>query len=284
MKTSERTYSIQEVADLTGLASARLRAWERRHAVVRPTRQANGYRAYSARQVALLRALAQHVAGGGRIGTLIEQPMEALVAAAEAAARDTSPAGMMLEAVRAQDRDRLESLVSRQITRLGLGAFAAEVAAPLAQALGDQWALGTLPVAAEHLASEVVVPALKRGLRQGGAAGPVVLAGCLPGERHEWGVLGALARPHERGWRIHYLGPDLPLEDAVEAAWQVKPRVLALTGSTPAVVKSALRSIASLPSRLPPGITVTVGGKGAEAHARRLRTLGCRIGAEAFAA
>lgn len=284
MPATARTYSIHEVTALTGLASARLRAWERRHAVVRPARQANGYRAYSAPQVALLRALAQHVAEGGRIGTLIERPLEELIAAAEAAAKDPSPVGMMLEAVRAQDRDRLESLVSRQIARLGLGDFAAEVAAPLAQALGDQWALGTLPVAAEHLASEVVVPALKRGLRLGAVAGPVVLAGCLPGERHEWGVLGALARPHERGWRIHYLGPDLPLEDAVEAAWQVRPRVLALTGSNPALVKSALRGIATLPSRLPPGVTVTVGGKGAEAHARRLRTLGCRIGAEPFAA
>jgi DNA-binding transcriptional MerR regulator len=284
MTPTERTYSIHEVAALTGLASARLRAWERRHAVVRPARQANGYRAYSGRQVALLRALAQHVAGGGRIGTLIEQPAAALIAAADSAAKDPSPVGMMLEAVRAQDRDRLESLVSRQIARLGLGEFAAEVAAPLAHALGDQWALGTLPVAAEHLASEVVVPALKRGLRLGAVTGPVVLAGCLPGERHEWGVLGGLARPHEHGWRVHYLGPDLPLEDAVEAAWQVRPRVLALSGSNPAVVKSALRGLATLHSRLPPGVTVTVGGKGAEAHARRLRTLGCRVGAEAFAA
>jgi len=38
---SNRTYQIHEVAELTGLAAARLRAWERRYAFVRPSRQAN---------------------------------------------------------------------------------------------------------------------------------------------------------------------------------------------------------------------------------------------------
>mgnify|MGYP001546459347 CR=1 FL=1 len=52
--TPDRQYEIHEVAQLTGLEPARLRAWERRYDVVRPVRQANGYRAYSAEQVALL--------------------------------------------------------------------------------------------------------------------------------------------------------------------------------------------------------------------------------------
>ena len=38
----ERTYEINEVAKLTGLAPARLRAWERRYAVVRPARLPHG--------------------------------------------------------------------------------------------------------------------------------------------------------------------------------------------------------------------------------------------------
>ena len=38
----ERTYEIHEVAELTGLAPARLRAWERRYEVVRHRRMPNG--------------------------------------------------------------------------------------------------------------------------------------------------------------------------------------------------------------------------------------------------
>ena len=56
---SDRPYEINDVARLTGLSTARLRAWERRYEVVRPVRQPNGYRAYTGEQVALLRALDQ---------------------------------------------------------------------------------------------------------------------------------------------------------------------------------------------------------------------------------
>ncbi|HTG50704.1 MAG TPA: MerR family transcriptional regulator, partial [Gemmatimonadales bacterium] len=57
--TPDRTYEIHEVARLTGLAPARLRAWERRYEVVRPRRLPNGYRVYTGEQVALLRAYAR---------------------------------------------------------------------------------------------------------------------------------------------------------------------------------------------------------------------------------
>ena len=72
----ERTYEIHEVAELTGLAAPRLRVWERRYEVVRPRRHPNGYRAYTADQVALLRAFARLIASGERIGDLATRPRE----------------------------------------------------------------------------------------------------------------------------------------------------------------------------------------------------------------
>ena len=72
MSETGRTYEIQDVAALTGLTPERIRAWERRYAVIRPERQANGYRAYTGAQVALLRAYAKLVSRGARIGDLVE--------------------------------------------------------------------------------------------------------------------------------------------------------------------------------------------------------------------
>ena len=99
----------------------------------------------------------------------------------------------MLEAVRAFDRERLEGLVAQQLALRGLRAFAMDVVLPLGQSVGDQWALGKIPIAAEHMASEVVVHALKGGLRMSRGAGPLLVGACLPGERHEWGFLATLA-------------------------------------------------------------------------------------------
>lgn len=278
----DRTYEIHEVAELTGLAAARLRVWERRYEVIRPRRQPNGYRAYTAGQVALLRALARLIEAGERIGDLAARPHEEVLALAEARTSDDSPESALLDAVRRLDRERVERLVAEQLALRGLGAFATEIVLPLAQLVGDRWALGQIPIAAEHLASEVVLHTLKGGLRQGRGAGPLVVGACLPGERHEWGFLASLAVIQDAGWRIHYLGADLPVQEVVEAAWGLKPRAVALSGSDPIVLRANLPALASLPSRLPPRTLAVIGGRGAGPYARALRGYGFRIGMEAF--
>ena len=136
----DRTYEIHEVSRLTGLAPARLRAWERRYEVVRPRRLPNGYRIYTGEQVALLRAYARLVEAGERIGDLAVQSPEVVLARVEARGGDGSPLGALLGAIRDYDRERLEALVAQQLSLRGLTAFAAEVVIPLAQAVGDAWA------------------------------------------------------------------------------------------------------------------------------------------------
>jgi DNA-binding transcriptional MerR regulator len=278
----ERTYEIHEVAELTGLAAARLRVWERRYEVVRPRRQPNGYRAYTADQVALLRAFARLIDAGERIGDLAARPREAVLAQAEARALDGSPQAALLAAVRGFDRERLEGLVAQQLALRGLGAFATEVVLPLAQSVGDLWALGKIPIAAEHFASEVVLHALKGGLRMSRGAGPLVVGACLSGERHEWGFLATLAVIQENGWRIHYLGADLPVQEVLEAAWTLAPQAVAFSSTDPAVVRTNLPALASLVARLPPRTLAAIGGRGAEHHARVLRGYGFGIGLDAF--
>jgi DNA-binding transcriptional MerR regulator len=277
---AHRSYEIHEVAELTGLDPSRLRAWERRYEVVRPRRQPNGYRAYTAEQVALLRAFARLIESGERIGELAVRPPEEILARAEATrSPDGTPEAELMAAVRALDRERLEALVAQQLALRGLAAFAADVALPLARTIGDRWAAGELAIAAEHLASEVVVPALKGGLRTSRGGGRPLVAAGLPGERHEWGFLATLAGLQEDGWRIHYLGPDLPVPELARAAWKLSAAAVALSGSDPALVRAALPALAPLPGKLPPGALAVIGGAGILPHAGVLRGYGFRLGA-----
>lgn len=277
-KPSSRTYEIHEVAELTGLAAARLRAWERRYEVVRPGRMPNGYRVYTSEQVALLRAYARLIGAGERIGDLAALRREEVLARAESRRLDDSPRGALLEAIRELDRDRLETLVAEQLALRGLRGFAEEVALPLAGAIGDLWAAGELSIAAEHMATEVVVHALKGGLRLHRGDGPLLVCGCIAGEHHEWGFLCTLASVQERGWRIHYLGADLPVEQVAEAAWKLSPRGVALSGSDPAIVRANLPALAALPGRLPPDTLAVIGGAGTAPHAVSLHTYGFKMG------
>jgi DNA-binding transcriptional MerR regulator len=277
-----RTFEIHEVAELTGLAPARLRAWERRHEVVRPIRQANRYRIYSSEQVALLRAFARLCAAGERIGDLVREPRESVIVRAEGRATDGSPLSQLLEAVKRLDRERLAALLVEQRRHLDLQRFGREIVLPLGEVIGDLWALGKLSVAAEHNASEVIVQQLKLELSRGPAIGPVLLAACLPGEHHEWGFLVTLTDLQARGWRVHYLGADLPLKDVADASWTVVPQVVALSAADPANAASRLAELRRLPRLLPPGTMIVIGGQGAEANGSRLRRAGLKVGAAAI--
>ena len=54
-------YTVKQVATLTGVAEATLRVWERRYAVVNPSRTPGGYRLYDDNQVEALREMASLV-------------------------------------------------------------------------------------------------------------------------------------------------------------------------------------------------------------------------------
>lgn len=278
---SPRAYEIHEVAELTGLAAARLRAWERRYEVVRPRRMANGYRIYSADQVALLRAFARLIGDGERIGELAGRPREEVLARARVRKPDNAPHGALLDAIRELDRDRLEAQVAEQLALRGFRGFAMDIALPLAQAIGEAWTAGELSIAAEHLTTEVVVHALKGGLRLPRGAGPLLLAGGITGERHEWGFLCTLAGAQEGGWRIHYLGPDLPVDQLAAAAWKLTPRAVALSASDGATLRACLPAVCALPAKLPPGTLAVIGGAGVAPHAGRLGTCGYALDLEA---
>ncbi|TFG50553.1 MAG: MerR family transcriptional regulator [Gemmatimonadales bacterium] len=276
--TPHRTYEILEVAQLTGLEPARLRVWERRYAVVRPHRQKNRYRAYSGEQVALLRAYARLCAAGERIGDLVKEPRDQIIARAEQATLRESPVAALLDAIRRLDRDRSIALLGAERSSRTPVEFGRAIVLPLAELIGDQWALGRLTIAAEHLASEVVVPALKAELTHQPGKGPLLLGACFPGERHEWGFLVTLIELREHGWRTEYLGADLPFDEVAEAAWTLSPQVVALSSADPDNVQARLRELRGLPRLLPPGAMVVIGGEGALANLARLHRARLRVG------
>jgi excisionase family DNA binding protein len=89
--------------------------------------------------------------------------------------------------------------------------------------VGEEWRKGRLQVGEEHLATQVVEEVLirlrieSRGdrsvLRTVPGAQPVALVGCVEGDQHELGAQAVRAVLEREGWRVYYLGPNVPLED-----------------------------------------------------------------------
>jgi methanogenic corrinoid protein MtbC1 len=104
------------------------------------------------------------------------------------------------------------------------------VIVPCLVRIGEAWERGDIRVATEHFASAFIRGKLL-GLLQSypmRRGAPLILSGCPPEEHHEIGSLILALLLRKDGYRVEYLGPDLPLEDLVEYSRFERPRMVCL--------------------------------------------------------
>jgi DNA-binding transcriptional MerR regulator/methylmalonyl-CoA mutase cobalamin-binding subunit len=234
-------HPIRVAALRSGLTPQVLRAWERRYGVVSPNRSSGGRRLYSDADVARLRLMREATVAGRRIGELAALPparLEQLVRGDRAAARpaaDCAGTGALLAeslaAASALDGPRLEAALARALIDLPAEAFVDRVAAPLMRELGEGWLRGELTPAHEHLASAVLRRVLGEVTRNllARATGPRLVVATPSGQHHEIGAMIAALAAALAGWRVTYLGPDLPAADLARAAREVGAAAVALS-------------------------------------------------------
>ncbi len=100
--------------------------------------------------------------------------------------------------------------------------------------LGERWERFEVSIAQEHYASTILRARLLELARGwGGGDGPQAVLACPPDEQHDIGAItfGLALRQH--GWRIHFLGVDVPVDDVGEAATTVGADLIVFSGAMP---------------------------------------------------
>jgi methanogenic corrinoid protein MtbC1 len=222
--------NIAALARRTGVAPDTLRKWEQRYRILQPTRTAGGQRRYSERDVARVEWLCERLREGYRIGEAANLLGTAGVTPARTA-RDHLEA--ILAAVARGEPAEIGLLVDQAFALHDVDETLEEILAPLLREIGDRWRRGELTVAEEHVVSEAVRSRLGHLLAEagGGVRGTAVLA-CAPGERHELGLMMLAIALRRDGWKVTYLGADMPFEAAVALARRQSARVLGISATT----------------------------------------------------
>jgi MerR family transcriptional regulator, light-induced transcriptional regulator len=253
--------NIAALSRRTGVAADTLRKWEQRYGVLQPARTAGGQRRYSDLDVARVEWLRARLTEGYRIG-------EAAALLGTGAWRAARTPGELVEelasAVAAGDAAALEQLLDQAFALEPAEAFA-EVLEPLFARIGDAWEKGLLSVAHEHLATQAIRVRLGRRLSEarGGVRGTAVLA-CLPGERHDVGLLMLAVLLQADGWSVAYLGADTPVDAALSLARTLGASLLCYSTTHGGNDRLAL-------GPTPDGTTAVLGGRAAsEELAERL--------------
>lgn len=285
-------HPISVVAQRTGLSPDLLRVWERRYGVVAPGRGGGGQRIYSDADIARLRLLRDATRAGrsiGQIAAFTTPELAQLVAEDQASdgegrrGEERREARGLVEATVGLagelDGARLDTTLRRAAARLGLDQFVTDVAAPALRRIGEEWHAGRLSPAHEHLASSIFHDIIADQLRvaRPDPAGPVIVVATPQGERHVNGALAVAAIAAVSGWKVVYLGADLPAADIATAARSSGAVIVALSLTHLTDRRRMADQVRALRDALPVAVTLLAGGSGAVASRRELALAGVEV-------
>jgi methanogenic corrinoid protein MtbC1 len=274
-------HSIQTVSRRTGLTPDVIRAWERRYGAVEPSRSATRRRLYTDADVQRLLMLRRATLAGRRIGEVARLPLDELTRLVEEdetaeanAPQAPGPTGResgnvhltaCLDAVKALDHEALESALRFAARELGTDALLEEVLVPLMHGVGDGWKNGSLQIYHEHMATTLIRSLLDalRSAQLRSFGGPEIVVATPAGENHELGAMMAALIAAAEGWRVSYLGPDLPGSELAAAVELKQAKVVALSVVHPREPEKVHAELRRLREALPSNVTILVGGRGA---------------------
>lgn len=275
------SYRIKTVAELVGVPRNTLIAWERRHGIPRPYRADNGYRLYSPEEVALLRRVKSLLDSGLRISEAVDLVRAPQVDAPPpaATARDLPPVPVehlrntLRDALMAYDRSAADAVTS------GLSVHSFEwtiqhVYFPILHEVGDGWVHGRVSVAQEHYVSSYLrekLLAMMASLHAGPHDGPLVLCATPFGEFHELALLATAVRLAAQGWRVAYLGPNMPADELARMFAATPVRMVCVSASWGTTAERAREYAEDLVQAAPLDIVLVFGGP--EATVSRVRDL-----------
>lgn len=256
-------YPIRTVSTLTGVNAITLRAWERRHGLVKPVRTEGGHRVYTRADIDKVHRILSLIENGVAIGQ-VQQALAAHAAAQPRAADQGPSAGYrarMAAAIAQFDENRLEDVYNETLALYPTEQVTRNVLLPLLAELGERWLESKRGVAEEHFFAVYLRNKLGARFhhRSRAAAGPKLLLACLPGEQHEVGLLLFALAAHERGYRLVLLGADMPLAELAYATHRSQAGAIVLSGSIESGTERFEEDLSQLVREA--GVPVFVGGQ-----------------------
>jgi len=260
------SYRIKRVAHLTGINPATLRAWERRYGLVAPDRTRSGYRLYTDEDVAMLSRIKALVDDGLTIGEAIGRVRRgAEPLPADAGGPPVRDARFrMLEALLSFDRRRALDAYE-EVVGLPPDRRVEEVLLPVLREAGELRRGGECGLGEEHFARAFVrekLAGIVADLDTGAARGPEAVCAGIPGERDEAGLMAAAIHLATRGWRVLYLGADVPLEELRRILQQRRPGMLCTFLANDVPPADFRRLTRQLREAAPVETEVVIGGPG----------------------
>ena len=163
-------------------------------------------------------------------------------------------------ALDAYDESDAQHVLDTMLRELSLTTVLRDVVMPYLAELGARWEAGTIDVAQEHFASNLLrgrLAGLALGWGQG--VGPRAVLACPQGELHDLPLMVFGIMLNRCGWRVTFLGNNTPVTDLDSAVHHLEPQVVVLSATTAEPFATEAAGLRALATRVP----VVLAGAGA---------------------
>lgn len=244
------TYNIKVVLNKTGIAADTLRAWERRYGLPVPQRTQGGHRLYSEYDIETIKWLLARQEEGLSISRAVDfwneqvasglDPLAGSVSTAFAsssaippAAPDSTIATLRADWIRAcQDFDEVaaEQTLNQAFSLFPVEAVCMDLIQKGMAEIGELWYENKLSVQQEHFASSLAMRRIDALLSAAPAPTrkETILVGCPADEWHTFTPLLLSLLLRRRGYRVIYLGANVPASRFTETVKDTKADLVLL--------------------------------------------------------
>ncbi|MGE5805716.1 MAG: MerR family transcriptional regulator [Ignavibacteria bacterium] len=276
-------YPIKVVSQMTGLSEYVIRAWEKRYDTVNPSRTETNRRLYSEEDIQKLKLLNDAVRRGHNIGGVAQLSINELQAILDSkpvtsiSKEDFSNVTFTdfdsvidncIEAIKDYNAKTLETFLLKASSKMSQPQLIEKLIVPLVYKVGDLWHDGYIRVANEHLASAVIRSFLSNLIERqiSSENAPLIISATPRGQEHELGAMIAGVVAASAGWKVIYLGPNLPVEEIAAVADTLQAKVVALSIVYPSDDLQLKKDLLNLKQMLPENIHLIVGGRAAPGY------------------
>lgn len=215
------TYSVAQVEAITGINAHTLRIWERRYSFLNPMRTATNIRYYSDKELRKLISIGLLQRHGYKISKLDGMDNKQISAAVEEILERSSTANedeinSLMLCMLNFDENQFDKIFRRKLIQVGLFETIVDVIYPFLYRIGILWGASKVIPAQEHFVSNLIrqkIIASIDTLPIPTAQAPGIVLFLLEDERHELGLLLTSFLARSIGWRVIYLGQDVPIEN-----------------------------------------------------------------------
>ncbi len=269
---SDKVYSIRDMEVISGVRAHTIRMWERRYSLLKPWRTDTNIRYYDDLDLRRLMNIAFLVARNHKISKIAQLEDDRLrklvLEQEEQSPDDEAYIGRLVMHMLHFESRQFSHLLDEVIVRFGFDEAVFRVVFPFLRKVGIFWQVGSVYPAQEHFISSLIrhrfICELDEWQKKG--AGDLTMLFFLhENEMHDLLLLFYAIMAARKGFRILYLGQNVPLQDLGQMA-TMTPIDYVMTVFTNAIEDSQLAGLVSGMARQLPGKRFIITGARLKQH------------------